>query len=169
MCKILYIEDKNTTTKCINKSLKYRLCNILGKWKKSYMNLRLSSCWFIKHLTEVYTEVEIAHSDKHKSIFAVQPLCLYGDIKFPMQLWFFSQTLSQTDETQKILTKHFSYLLVSTFGAIVTAGQLICYFLLFHHIVYHDNHVAVHVIQPSVLTQRNRFFLTFLTYSQTQL
>ena len=40
--------------------------------------------------------------------------------------------------------------------ALITMVELFCYLTIFAHIFHHDNHVAVRVIRPNVLQQRNR-------------
>ena len=52
---------------------------------------------------------------------------------------------------------------VSIIGGFCTTVELSCYISIFHYIYYHDNKVAVLVIMPNVLRQRNRNNMVGLT------
>lgn len=46
--------------------------------------------------------------------------------------------------------------IVTSLGGFFTMIELCCYLSIFHYISHHDNHVAVHIIKPAALQQRNR-------------
>ena len=45
---------------------------------------------------------------------------------------------------------------IAAYGALLTTCEVICYIIFFHHINNHNNHVAAHVLHPSVIQARNR-------------
>jgi hypothetical protein len=45
---------------------------------------------------------------------------------------------------------------VALFGVVVTLVEVYSFVILFHHIYKHNNHVAINILSPSVVQQRNR-------------
>ena len=67
--------------------------------------------------------------------------------------------LSKGNYTELNRTVHVKNLVVqavSIFCGVCTVTELLCYISIFHYIYYHDNKVAVLVIKPKVLRQRNK-------------
>ena len=84
-----------------------------------------------------------------------------------MQLWLnltfinffkilFCFNVKFQDNQKANYARKFVFTAVSTVGLFFNVIEMICYAIFFHYLTYHNNNIAVHVLQPSIIKQRNQ-------------